>query len=114
MWHTISINFRFNKKAHRLSTVHCGCSPPYSPCVMCCGRTNNIQTQPDIAGLSVPEKYALIDHDYHIVLSDPKDTGEMRRFKLVSDIYYCLFHSGLEPRMAAAATINSTRQRPLK
>ncbi|XP_061179909.1 KAT8 regulatory NSL complex subunit 1-like [Saccostrea echinata] len=57
-----------SRKAARLSTVKCHCSPPFSSCPMCGGRYNNSQTV-DADTMPVNERVSLLDPSYHPVLS---------------------------------------------
>lgn len=57
-----------SRKAARLSTVKCHCSPPFSSCPMCGGRYNNSQTV-DADTMPVNERVSLLDPSCHPVLS---------------------------------------------
>lgn len=57
-----------SRKAARLSTVKCQCSPPFSSCPMCGGRYNNSQTV-DADTMPANERVSLLDPSYHPVLS---------------------------------------------
>ncbi|KAK7092317.1 KAT8 regulatory NSL complex subunit 1-like [Littorina saxatilis] len=55
-------------KAAKLSSVKCHCHAPVTPCVLCGGRLNSVQTvDPD--SMPYQERVALLDHSYHQVLS---------------------------------------------
>ena len=58
-------------KAARLSSVKCHCHPPVTPCVLCSGRVNSVQTV-DPSYMPNQERVALLDHSYHQVLSFPE------------------------------------------
>lgn len=59
---------QLKRRAARLSTVRCCCYPPCTPCAMCGGRYNNIQSLNPVT-MATPEKIALLDSAYHPVLS---------------------------------------------
>ncbi len=64
------LNFRWNRKAARLSSALCGCFPPADPCVLCSGRVNNTQNHPDVCIQSKWDRAAILDQSFHPVLSD--------------------------------------------
>ncbi len=58
----------FSRKAAKLSTVHCQCYPPVTPCAMCGGRYNKV-TAMRADSLPLTERLALVDQTFHPVLS---------------------------------------------
>uniref|UniRef100_A0A914WIV9 PEHE domain-containing protein n=1 Tax=Plectus sambesii TaxID=2011161 RepID=A0A914WIV9_9BILA len=73
--------FRWNNKTKRLATVHCGCSPPFGACVLCTGRTNNVDVPPDPCSQTTRERYAIVDPALHPVLSDAAAMTYERRLE---------------------------------
>nr|KAG5695851.1 hypothetical protein BaRGS_006508 [Batillaria attramentaria] len=61
-----------SRKAARLSTVKCHCHPPVTPCVVCGGRSNSVQTM-DADFMPFQERVALLDTSFHQVLSFPEE-----------------------------------------
>jgi KAT8 regulatory NSL complex subunit 1 len=62
---------RWNNKMRQLSTIHCGCSPPFSACILCTGRTNNVDTPVDVCTGNIRELYAPLDPGVHSMLTLP-------------------------------------------
>jgi hypothetical protein len=59
--------------------MHCGCSPPFGACVLCTGRTNNVDTPPDPCSQTTRERYAILDPALHHVLSDSNGTALLEK-----------------------------------
>ena len=75
-----------SRKAARLSTVKCQCSPPFSSCPMCGGRYNNSQTV-DADTMPANERVSLLDPSYHPVLS----FNEGKKFCILKCINILIF-----------------------
>ncbi|XP_076455906.1 KAT8 regulatory NSL complex subunit 1-like [Babylonia areolata] len=67
-------------KAARLSSVSCHCHTSVTPCVLCSGRVNIMQTV-DASSMSYSERVALLDHSYHQVLSFQEEVPLSVRFE---------------------------------
>ncbi|XP_054751314.2 KAT8 regulatory NSL complex subunit 1-like isoform X1 [Lytechinus pictus] len=59
-------------KSQKLSSVHCGCFPPRTPCVMCGGQFNNLE-QHDADQIPSDERVASLEYAFHSVLSFPEE-----------------------------------------
>lgn len=69
-----------SRKAARLSTVKCHCHPPMTPCVVCGGRPNSVQTV-DADSMPFHERVALLDPSFHQVLSFPEEVPLSAHFE---------------------------------
>eukprot|EP00092_Neocalanus_flemingeri_P030138 GFUD01032716.1.p1 GENE.GFUD01032716.1~~GFUD01032716.1.p1 ORF type:complete len:959 (+),score=270.77 GFUD01032716.1:165-2879(+) len=93
-------------KAARLSTVACGCIHPTQWCVLCLGRRCHT-SQVDRSVASRAESVALLDHSYHTVLSDVKDTPlSVALMESVANKRWLMRHQGGQTSHAGPAHLN--------
>jgi len=93
-------------KAARLSTVACGCIHPTQWCVLCLGRRCHT-TQVDRSVASRAECVALLDHSYHTVLSDVKETPlSVSLMESVANKRWLMRHQGNQTSHAGPAHLN--------
>ena len=78
-----------HRKPLSLSTVRCtSCSAPATPCALCAGRLNHALTPGPLQ--SVPDRTALLDPSFHVVLSFPEGY-----FYYCITSYRCPSHPGV-------------------
>ena len=93
-------------KAARLSTVACGCIHPTQWCVLCLGRRSHT-AQVDRSVASRAECVALLDHSYHTVLSDIKDTPlSVALMESVANRRWLMRHQGGQTSHTGPAHLN--------
>ncbi|XP_072760036.1 uncharacterized protein Nsl1 isoform X2 [Anoplolepis gracilipes] len=62
-----------SKRAAKASTVRCNCDHVLPACALCTGRLDPMQPQEPIEQLSIQERVALVDPNFHPVLSFPDE-----------------------------------------